>query len=129
MSDASAFEVQEDATTEIEIYDNTGAGTGIYITVYSQDSGVASSLRRKMLDRRLGRMQRRGGKAALRADEIEAEAMELRVACVKAWRDLKWKGVELECDDDNKRMIFTKAPLIRQQVDEAIADASLFMSG
>ena len=130
MSDASLFEVQDEATAEIEIYDSAGAGTGIFVTVYSQDSVVATTMRRKMLDRRLGRMQRRGSsKATLRAEELEAEAMELRIICTKSWRELKWKGVELECNEDNKRMLYSKAPLIRNQVDDAIADSSLFMKG
>jgi hypothetical protein len=129
MGDASMFEVPEDATVEIEIYDAAGAGTGIFVTVCAQDSDVATSLRRKLLDRRLGRMQRRGGKSALKAEEIEAEAMEMRVACTKAWRDMKWKGEALDCTEDNKRMIYSRVPLIRNQVDEAMGDASLFMKG
>jgi hypothetical protein len=129
MSDASMFEVLEDATAEIEIYDSAGAGTGIFVTVCSSDSDQAVSLRRKLLDRRLGRMQRRGGKAQLKAEEIEAEAMELRVVCTRSWRDLKWKGVILECTEENKKMIYTKAPIIRQQVDEAIGDSALFTKG
>ena len=126
MSDAALFEVQDDATTEIEIYDHAGAPTGIFITVYSSESDVALSCKRKALDRRIARMQRRGGKSNLRAEELEAEAMELRVACTKDWRDLKWKGVILECNDENKRMIYSRVSRIRDQVDEAIADVSLF---
>lgn len=126
MIDAKAFEVANDATTEVEIYDNAGAATGIFITVYSSESDIAMATKRKALDRRIARMQRRGTKSTLKAEELEAEAMELRVACTKSWRDLNYEGKPLECNDENKRMIYSRVSRIRDQVDEAIADVSLF---
>jgi hypothetical protein len=126
MIDASMFEVANDATTEIEIYDNAGAPTGIFITVYSSESDVAQTAKRKALDRRIAKMQRRGSKTSLKAEELEAEAMELRVTCTKSWRELNYEGKALECNDENKRMIYTRISRIRDQVDEAIADVSLF---
>ena len=126
MIDAKAFEVANDATTEVEIYDNAGAATGIFITVCSSESDIALSTKRKALDRRIAKMQRRGSKSTLKAEELEAEAMELRVACTKSWRDLQYEGKLLECTDENKRLIYSRISRIRDQVDEAIADVSLF---
>ena len=126
MIDAKTFEVANDATTEVEIYDNAGAATGIVITVYSSESDIALTTKRKALDRRIAKMQRRGSKSTLKAEELEAEAMELRVACTKAWRDLSYNGEVLDCTDENKRMIYSRVSRIRDQVDEAIADVSLF---
>lgn len=126
--DASKLEMTEDATTDVEIFDANGQTTGIFVTVYSADSEVATSFRRRMLDRRLSRMARRGGKPAMNASEIESEAMDMRVLCTKSWK-LEWNGKPLDCNDENKRMIYTRVPLIKQQVDDAISDASLFTKG
>lgn len=126
--DASKFEVGEDATTVVDIFDQNGGDTGIKIEVYSVESEVAKTFRRKMLDRRMARVARRSGKATLTAAEIEAEAADMRVACTKSW-DLNWNGKPLECTEDNKRMVYEKVPLIRQQVDDAIADTGRFIKG
>lgn len=126
--DASKLEMTEDATTDVDVYDTNGQSTGIIVTVYSADSEIATTFRRRMLDRRLARMSRRGGKPAMSASEIEAEAMDMRILCTKSWK-LEWNGKPLDCNEENKRMIYTRVPLIKQQVDDAISDSALFTKG
>jgi len=127
--DASALEIVEGSSAEIEIYDNAGNGTGIFISIVSSESEEVLALKRKLMDRRLARMRRQGGRAVLSSVEIEAEAMDVRVACTKGWRGMFWHGEELKCTPDNLRMIYTKAPTIRSQVDDGVSDATLFTKG
>ncbi len=133
--DAASLAIAEGSTAEVEIYDNQGSGTGIFVTVVSSESEELVLLKRRLLDRRLNRMQRRGGRAVLSSSEIDAEAMEVRVTCTKSWRGMYWgkdalaSKTELPCTIENKRMVFTQSPLIRQQIDDAISDATLFTKG
>jgi len=130
MFDAAKLAVPADATYDLQIVDQRGQPTDIVITVSSQDSDAASNMRRKTFDRRIAAMQKRSGKTQVRAEELESEAMDLRCACTVGWVGLAWgDDKNLACTDENKRMVFGKVKLIRDQVDEAISDLSLFMPG
>jgi hypothetical protein len=125
-ADASQFEMDDATTARVEIYDpRDGTDTGLWVDVVSVESTKARELQRKVADRRLSRMQRRGGRPNLTSSEIEAEAMAMRVACTVKWFML-WAGKELDCTPENVEMVYTKAPPIRNQVDQSINDIALF---
>lgn len=124
--DASVFGVAEDADAEIEIYNpRTKSGTGIFITVYGRDSETARSIVRKQMNRRFKSSRRNNG-ITLSAEELEVESMDALVGCTKAWRGMFWDGKEMTCTPDNVRFIYTQAPTIREQVDDAVNDRTLF---
>ena len=130
--DASALSIAEDAEAEIEIYNpRTKAGTGIYITVYGRDSEKARGIVRAQMNRRF-RSGRRNNGITLSAEELEVESMDALVGCTKSWRGMFWPDapggplVPRECVPVNVRRIYTTSPTIREQVDDAINDRTLF---
>lgn len=124
--DASALAVSEDASTEIEIYNpRDNSGTGIFVTVLSRDSDRAKTIQRGQFNRRFRNLGRGRG-ATLTAEEAESEAMEITVGVTKAWRGMLWAGKDLACTPDNVRMVYTASPIIREQVEAASNDRTLF---
>jgi hypothetical protein len=125
--DAAAFELADDATAEVEIFDpRSKTGTGIFISLLSKDSEKARALTRSQLNRRFKVAGRTRGGLSLTAEELEAESMDLLIACTKDWRGMNWNGEPMKCTADNVRMVYTKSPIIREQVDDAINDRALF---
>lgn len=125
--DAGSLEVADDASAEFEVYDpRAKGGTGIFITVLSKDSEKAKTITRSQLNRRFKVMGRSRAGVSLTAEELESESMDLLVACTLSWRGMKWNGEDLACSAQNARDIYTRSPIIRDQVDEAINDRSLF---
>jgi len=125
--DASAFSIADDADAEIEIYDpRTKSGTGIFITVHSKDSEKARAIVRSQMNRRFKNMGRRNGGVSLTAEELEVESLDTLIGCTKSWRGMFWNGSEMPCTAENARFIYTQAPPIREQVDDAVNDRALF---
>ncbi|HET9023682.1 MAG TPA: hypothetical protein VFN64_03860 [Burkholderiaceae bacterium] len=125
--DAASLVMEDDAAAEIEIFDpRTKSGTGIFITVYSRDSERARAVTRGQLNRRFRNMGRARGAAALTAEELEAETMDLLVACTKSWRGVVWNGNELALTAEHARGLYTASPIIREQVEDAISDRANF---
>lgn len=126
--DAGSLEIADDASTEIEIIDpRTKQGTGIKITVLSRDSEKARTVTRSQLNRRFRTMGRgRNAGPTLTAEELDMETLDLLVACTQNWQGMLWGGKELECSAQNARMVYSRSPIIREQVDDAISDRALF---
>lgn len=59
-------------------------------------------------------------------EQIEAEAIDLLVACTKGFRDINYNG-PLEYSEANAKKLYAEQSWIRAQVDEAIADLENFM--
>lgn len=130
VADASDFEIADDASVEIELYNpRTKQGTNMFFTVYSRDSDVAKKVLRKQQDRRLLQMKRSRGGINLTSEELENERFEFVVACVKSIRNVKWHGAEVVCDHASLRELFEKAPPIMEQVQDAIDERALFAKG
>lgn len=126
--DVGNLEVAEDATTEIEIFDpNSKRGIGVFITLYSKDSGVARKIARKQQDRRLTQMKRGRGGISLTAEEIESEALDMLVGCTKTWRPMVRRGKPFDFSPENARDLYESSAVIREQVDDAINDRALFL--
>lgn len=117
----------------------SGAALGIEITVLGSDSREFKRLQREQQNRRLKNQAKNRGKLKLTAEELEEESLATICALVIAWRqkndDGSWKntltinGQELECNDDNKRRIFSDLGFnwLREQVDEEIGDRDSFL--
>lgn len=109
---------------------------GIFWRVLGRDSdvfkahvnkNVNAKMRRAMLAKKRGR-----DAEPTTAEEAEADAIELLVACSAGWRTgdmptIEFKGSPLAFDENNARRVLTALPWIRSQVDEAVGDLENFM--
>lgn len=114
-------------TTEVVIYDpRTRRDTDIVIVVYGRDSKKYKDAIRQQVNRRTKHVGRRIA-LSISAEEIEQEGLDLLVTCTAGWRGVLFDGKELPYSPDNARMLYERVPIIREQVDEAIADRNLFL--
>lgn len=130
----------------------TGDDLGIVIHVLGRDSAVFHDLADKQNKRRISRMTRGGvfRAQALPASEIEKDALELLVACTQYWyteAKVDDAGTEVEPRKDsiefdgqfidgtagnaqlaeNARMIYSRLPWAREQVDVEVNDRANFV--
>lgn len=119
----------------IEIYHpKTNLALGITVTVCGTDSDTYKKIQRKQLNRRL-EQQSRNRKMQMTAEELEAEALDVLVACTKAWATGQTAAIELnpdewlDCTPENVRRVYEELPWLKEQVDQAIGDRSNFLQG
>jgi hypothetical protein len=104
-----------DAGSEIEVLDDQGAKTGLFITVVGVDSTVFRAQAKK---------QQRAYIESLRSKkdfDDEAFATESLVAATIGWRGTDEKFTKKLCKE-----LYTKAPYIKDQIDLFIADRANF---
>lgn len=128
---AAAFDaaslIPDSDSTEVEITNPLNKRkTGIFITVLSRDSETYKDIQKAQSNSRFKQFGKSRSSAALTADELEEESMQLLVACTKGWRNMVLHGQELECSAANVRRVYTEVITIREQVDEAIHDRGNF---
>jgi hypothetical protein len=135
-----------EAGVEVAILNpETDQPLGVFITVYGSDSEKFKSIQRRQTNRRLELAARNRGKkkAAITAEAIEAEGMELLVACTACWKsevkdaDGKVTGYrpQVELDDDewldctpqNVQRLYEELPWLKEQIDQEIGDRSNFL--
>lgn len=129
MFDLDQFDLTEKANegAEIELYDKTtGENLGVFITVAGLDSDVYRKAQMAQQNKRLKLMQNRRNKTDVTAEDLEREALELLAACTLSWRNMGKGGEELPCTKENVLSVYKRYRWIREQVDAAIADDSLF---
>lgn len=80
----------------------------------------------KISDRRLQKRFSKG-KAKFNSAEMLEDGLELLVACTKGWKHIKISGVVLPFSEENSRMLYTKYPWIREQVDTFVNDRANFL--
>lgn len=66
-------------------------------------------------------------KYTLSPEEAEEEAIELLVVATLGWKDVVVDGKPLEFNHDNARMLYTRFPWLREQVQEAVTDRANFL--
>lgn len=133
MLDLSSLQVDSSKIIDVVITDpRTGnplmdaEGNEAIIHVVGQDSDAYKRVQRGQQNKRLNQMSR-SRSVKLNADDLEAEALELLVACVKSWENISLKGTVLECVPDNVRTLFKAIPIVKEQVDFAISDRVGFL--
>lgn len=140
--DLSALDVTKFANegTEIAIkHPVTGKPIGFYISILGKDGDVYKEIIRERSNETL--------KKAMAAeatgepmqpptyDEQQERELELLAALTTGWRQengknsVKLAGEEYQFNANNAKMIYKRFDFIRNQVDKAIADTSLFMKG
>tara|TARA_R110000772_G_scaffold184534_4_gene295539 strand:+ start:584 stop:955 length:372 start_codon:yes stop_codon:yes gene_type:complete len=106
-----------EAGSEIEIVDDQGNKTGIFITVMGVDSSVFRAQAKK---------QQKAYIDALRSNkdfDDEAMTVDSLVASTISWRGTDEKFTKNLC-----KQLYTKAPYIRDQIDTFMADRANFTS-
>lgn len=100
-------------------------GNKVTITVYGPDSEQRRKLDRKATNRRL--KSAKAGRINITAEELEAEAMEVLVACTVSWENIALNGELLECNEKNVRKVYQEFPWLRKQVDNFINEDANFL--
>tara|TARA_B100000768_G_C11225775_1_gene352701 strand:+ start:34 stop:405 length:372 start_codon:yes stop_codon:yes gene_type:complete len=104
-----------DAGSEVEILDDQGSPTGLFIKVMGMDSSVFRAQAKK---------QQKAYIEALRnKKDFDEESMALE-ALVSATID--WRGTDEKFTKKLCKELYTKAPYIKEQIDSFMADRSNF---
>ncbi len=105
----------------------TGAPTDMRIQVASPDSDLYKRIDRKIKNRSLTVMQKTRGRP-VSIEAMDASGLELLVGITVGWEGARQDGRDLECNEENTRMLYTKFPFIREQVDTFVGDRANFFS-
>lgn len=100
----------------------SGEVLGIKITVAGSDSDIYRKAQRQILNKRLAQRA-----VKTKAEEIENESLELLVKCTLGWEGVEEAGAPIPFSAEAARSLYKKYPWLREQVDTAIADRSLFL--
>lgn len=115
---ANTVEIRHPATAE---------PIGLTITLRPPTHPDVKAVNRKLMNETL---KARNGK--LTAEKLEANSLDRLVAATEsfAWSgDASWNGQKLEATRENILTVYTKAPWIKTQVDEALGDEASFFRG
>ena len=114
------------AGVEVELTSpRTFEGTGVFITVHGTDSDQFRKASAEMARRTLELSQAGGGKVDQeQRDELQAN---LLAACTSGWRGLEDDGKEIPFAKAKAAQIYLSHPVIREQVDSAIANRQAFL--
>ena len=115
-----------------------GSKTGVFIKVLGKHSTTFRELVRERSNRRVkleAHAARRGKPMEPRtAEQLEADAIELLVACTLGWDSgdeakqvIPYKGEELAYNVPNCKRVYTEMIWVREQVDNAIGDLENFI--
>lgn len=117
---------------DVQIYHpGTNEDLGIIIKILGKDSDEFIKVSRAQSKKRMAKMAKNGFRQTLRVpiEEVEQDAIDLLASCTKGWIGVVIDGKEIECNVDNAKMLYTRFPWIREQVDVAIGDRANFIHG
>ncbi|RKH93618.1 hypothetical protein [Corallococcus sp. AB038B] len=105
----------------------TGQPTGMQVEVASADSPRYREATRAIIEKVTASAPRAGRRARQEPPrDMEADALELLVACTASWTGVMEGGAAVPLTPDNARRLFTAHPWLRRQVDEAVQDRASF---
>ena len=121
---------------DVSIYHTkTGVDTGIIIRVLGQDSDSFIKEKRRQEKKQKDRMMKGGFRInhLLSSEEQEQDNLKLLAAATIAWRQedkntITFEGAELECNEKNVIMIYSRIKDIREQIDRAVGDRANFIN-
>ena len=106
----------------------TGVPVGATITLAGIDSKIYQDAQHKISNKRMKRMNSRGGvKFALTSEEVEFESIELLARCTLGWENVDWEGSPLPFNFENAKMIYTVLLWLREQCVVAMEDRANFL--
>lgn len=132
MTLATGFDLNLLAATETAVVEIchpvSKAPIGITITVASTDSDVYRKASLAQQNKRIKTMARgRRSLAAMTAEEMEEESLDMLANMTMGWEGVLVGTEPLTFTKDAARELYRKHTFIREQVDEAMADRSLFL--
>jgi len=101
-------------------------GEAVSIRLLGSDSKDFMKISQKIQDKRLQKRFSKG-KVKMTAAELDADAMELLIACTKSWKHIVIDKQPLPFNETNVRMLYDRFPWIREQVDTFINDRANFL--
>lgn len=101
-------------------------GEPVSIQLLGSDSKEFMRISHKLQDKRLQKRFTRG-KLKMSAAEIEADALDLLVACTKGWKHVRIGQEVLPFNEENVRMVYNRFPWIKEQVDSFVNDRASFL--
>lgn len=99
--------------------------TPVTITLRGQDSDEYVKHENAASNRRL----QSAGRVKLTAEGLKADAIAGLAKCTVAWDGFDQAGAPLACTYETALALYTKYPIIRDQVSEFIADRANFLPG
>lgn len=125
MYDLSKLDTSKKANAGIDfqVLDFDGKPTGIVIKIVGVDSDIYNTFQREQLDKMLADRASEGTKAP---DPLDAEVSML-AACTLGWSGLVLDGQELPFSDENAKMLYRRFAWLRNRIDRAIGNRSLFL--
>jgi hypothetical protein len=113
--------VRHPATNALVLQDN--GKTPVVIHLAGMDSVRFRKTQRANADRRFKGMQNR----APTAEELDTEGLDILVNCTLGWSGIILDGTPLECTPANVRMLYTRLPWVRKQVDTFMGNRANFL--
>jgi len=101
----------------------TDKGEPITVTVVGMDSDQFKARQRVIINRRI----KAGKKATATAEGIEEEALDALASCVTALSNIVLDGKPVDHSTANVKLLFSRLPWLKEQVDEAVADRANFL--
>ena len=95
------------------------------VEIFGADSAEFKKHRRRLQDKALEARQKRNA-PIYTAEDIDTEAEKTLCACIRKIVNVSWKGKALEAPADTMTLI-KEMPWAAEQIDQAMADRSLFM--
>lgn len=137
-TDLSNFDVVKSSTAKMElrspVTDAPIVGTdgqSVFIELCSMDSKEFRTATRMVLNRRIAKSKgRRGGDPTMpaSAEEAESDSIDTLIACTKGWSsNMPVDGSVFPFSSENVRVLYTRFPWVREQVDQFIGDRSNFL--
>lgn len=113
-------------TAKVELIHPVDGPTGVVVELASRDHPDVQAATRAIADKRLAVLAKRGGKIMAKAEELEAEGLDVLVASILGWSGLTSDGKDWPCSADNARQLLESAPWARRQLVAAQEDEALF---
>ena len=66
------------------------------------------------------------GKRRITIDEMEEDGIVILARCTMGWRGVVIEGKQIECNFENAKMLYTRFPFIKKQVDVFVGDLENF---
>ncbi len=103
----------------------------VTISVVSSDSSEYTREYKAQVTETIAKVAKRAGKGGrfkVTGDSVDSDKLDLAIACTKGWKGFELNGKTLEFNPKNCRMLYTRLPFIREQVEMHINDRGNFLT-
>lgn len=132
MTPANSFDLQSIETMMQEFawltisHPKTGEPTPMRVKLANPDSEAYKAVDRRVSNKRLNAIRK--AKNGLTVEALNAFDLDLIIGVTLGWENVAINNETLDCNAENARMLYTKFPFIREQVQEFTLDRANFFS-